>query len=103
MRKRWLWIGVVALVAGGLITVAWAAGAGGGAPLDGGAVRGQGGMRGGLRWLREKLTPEQQAEVQARVQALRKQGAAPPEIRAAVMEMLKGWGIALPQPPPAPQ
>ncbi|NPV48323.1 MAG: hypothetical protein HPY69_15395 [Armatimonadetes bacterium] len=44
-----------------------------------------------------KLTEEQRKQVQAKVKDMRAQGAKPQEIRAAVKDMLKGWGIELPQ------
>ncbi len=43
------------------------------------------------RWLAQ-LTPEQRAQVLAKAKELKAQGKTPQEIRAAVAEMLKGWG-----------
>ncbi len=42
------------------------------------------------------LTQEQRQQLQAKIKELRQGGARPEEIRAAVQEMLKGWGIELP-------
>lgn len=50
----------------------------------------------GLKALMEKLTPDQRQQVQAKVKELRDAGKTPAEIKAAVLEMLKGWGV---QPP----
>ncbi len=49
-------------------------------------------------WLGQ-LTPEQRQQVTAKIKELREQGKAPQEIHAAILEMLKGWGI---EPPAAP-
>lgn len=44
-----------------------------------------------------QLTDDQRQQVQAKVKELRGQGAKPQEIRTAVKNMLKGWGLELPQ------
>lgn len=44
----------------------------------------------------EKLTPDQKTQLEARVNELKAAGKTPAEIRAAVAELLKGWGIELP-------
>lgn len=51
----------------------------------------------GLKATMEKLTPEQRTQVQAKVKELRAAAKTPEEIRAAVTEMLKGFGVELPQ------
>jgi hypothetical protein len=51
----------------------------------------------GLGKIMEKLTPEQKTQLQAKIKEMRKAGAKPEEIRAAVAEMLKGWGIEMPK------
>lgn len=56
----------------------------------------QGGQAGGQRALMQKLTPEQRQQVRAKIKELRDAGKTPPEIKAAVLEMLKGLGV---QPP----
>jgi len=49
------------------------------------------------KWLAQ-LTPEQRQQVTAKVKELREQGKTPQEIRAAIAEMLKGWGVEVPAP-----
>ena len=44
----------------------------------------------------QRLTPEQREEVQGTVKELREDGASGQEIREALGDMLKGWGIQLP-------
>ena len=53
------------------------------------------GVKQGPKWM-QGLTPEQRAQVLAKVQGLKQAGKTPEEIHAAIVEMLKGWGI---QPP----
>jgi len=48
------------------------------------------------RGLRAKLTEEQRAAIREKVRELRETGASREEIRAAVREMLEGWGIKPP-------
>lgn len=56
-----------------------------------------GGQRGqGPAWMGQ-LTEDQRAQVQAKMKEMKAAGKTQQEIRAAVMEMLKGWGIQAPQ------
>jgi len=59
--------------------------------------QGQAGRGGGMRAVMEKLTPEQRTELQAKMKEMRQANKTPEEIRAAVQEMLKGWGVEIPQ------
>lgn len=43
------------------------------------------------------LTEEQRTQVQAKIKDMRAAGAKPEEIKAAVQEMLKGWGVQMPE------
>lgn len=45
----------------------------------------------------DKLTDEQKAQLQAKIKELRDKNTKPAEIKTAVQEMLKGWGIEMPQ------
>ena len=65
-----------------------------GVEVGAGPGQGQGGP---LKALMEKLTPDQRQQVQAKVKELRDAGKTRPEIKAAVLEMLKGWGVEAPQ------
>lgn len=56
----------------------------------------QAGGQTGRRALMAKLTPDQRQQVQAKIKEMRAAGKTREEIGAAVMEMLKGWGV---QPP----
>jgi len=71
-----------------------------GIELPAGQAKGEGGKpnRGlGLRLgANMPLTAEQRQQLQAKIKELRQAGAKPEEIRTAVQEMLKGWGIELP-------
>lgn len=65
-------------------------------------ARGQGtqggkAAQGANKALMAKLTDEQRKQLQDKITDLRAAGKTPEEIKAAVMEMLKGWGIELPQ------
>ena len=51
----------------------------------------------GRRRLMEKLTEEQRKVVQEKTKKMRKDGADRKEIRAAIGEMLKGYGVELPK------
>lgn len=51
------------------------------------------GNRQGLRGLTEKLTAEQKAQLLAKVKELKAANAKPEEIRAAIAELCKGWGV----------
>jgi len=44
----------------------------------------------------QRLTPDQREQVKTRVTELREDGASAQEIREALGDMLKGWGIQLP-------
>lgn len=59
--------------------------------------QGQAGRGGGMRAVMEKLTPEQRTELQAKMKEMRQANKTPEEIRATMQEMLKGWGIEMPQ------
>lgn len=61
-----------------------------------GAGRGQG-QGGPLKPIMEKLTPDQRQQAQAKVKELRDAGKNRQEIKAVVLEMLKGWGVEAPQ------
>jgi Spy/CpxP family protein refolding chaperone len=54
----------------------------------------------GPAWMGQ-LTEEQRAQVQAKMKEMRAAGKTQQEIHAAVMEMLKGWGIQAPATPAA--
>ncbi|MEN6645299.1 MAG: hypothetical protein ABFE08_22895 [Armatimonadia bacterium] len=58
---------------------------------------GEGGQGGGRKALMEKLTPEQREQLQAKMKEMRQANKTPEEIRATMQEMLKGWGIEMPQ------
>ena len=45
----------------------------------------------------ENLTEEQRTQLHAKMKEMREAGAKPEEVRAAMAEMLKGWGIEPPQ------
>jgi uncharacterized protein YoaH (UPF0181 family) len=53
--------------------------------------------RGDLRQLLSSLTDEQRQAVREKIREMRRQGATREEIRAAVAEMLEGYGIELPK------
>jgi hypothetical protein len=53
--------------------------------------------QGGRGALMDKLTADQRQQLQAKIKGLRDKNATREEIRAAVQEMLKGWGIEPPQ------
>ncbi len=55
------------------------------------------GFPGGPRGFLSQLTAEQRKAVQEKVKGMRDQGASPEEIHAAVAEMLKGYGVELPE------
>jgi Spy/CpxP family protein refolding chaperone len=59
--------------------------------------QGQGGPGGARNGFGANLTEEQRTQVQAKVKEMRQAGAQPEEIRAAVQELLKGWGVQPPQ------
>jgi len=44
----------------------------------------------------QRLTPDQREQVKTKITELHEEGVEPQEIRKAVREMLKGWGIQLP-------
>jgi len=44
-----------------------------------------------------QLTQDQRKELQAKLKQMRAANAKPEEVRAAITDMLKGWGLALPQ------
>ncbi|MHB8997556.1 MAG: hypothetical protein ACYC63_20105, partial [Armatimonadota bacterium] len=56
------------------------------------------GARGEARqkWM-QTLTQEQRTELQAKMKEMRAAGKTPEEVRAAMTEMLKGWGVEMPQ------
>lgn len=57
-------------------------------------AQGQGAGEGrGQRWA--NLTEEQRTQLQAKLKEMKAAGAKPEEIRAAVQEMCKGWGVEL--------
>lgn len=66
-----------------------------------GPGRGQG-QGGPLQGIMGKLTAEQKTQVMAKIKELREKNAGRDEIRKAVEEMLKGWGIQPPAAAPAP-
>ena len=55
------------------------------------------GHRGGWRQFFSNLTNEQRKVVREKMKEMREQGATPEEIHAAVVEMLKGYGIEMPE------
>lgn len=65
-----------------------------GVEVGAGPGQGQGGP---LKAIMEKLTPDQRQQTQAKVKELRDAGKTRQEIKAAVLEMLKGWGVEAPQ------
>ena len=71
----------------------WGIERGEGAPRWQGGERGErpGGMFPGMA----QLTEEQRRQVMAKMQEMREAGKTPEEIRTAIGEMLKGWGIEL--------
>jgi mRNA-degrading endonuclease RelE of RelBE toxin-antitoxin system len=93
MKRKWLTVGLILVLTGGAAALLWAEGAGGPAP---GAPAGQAGPAKHAGWM-QNLTPEQRAQVQAKIQEMKQAGKTPEEIRQAVFEMLKGWGVQLPQ------
>lgn len=50
-----------------------------------------------LRWLQRELTPERKEQLRDRINELREQGASQEEIHGAVQEMLRAWGVEMPQ------
>ena len=57
---------------------------------------GKGQQQGMGRHFMQQLTPDQRAQLEAKVTELKAAGKTPEEIRAAVAEMLKGWGVEAP-------
>jgi uncharacterized membrane-anchored protein len=57
---------------------------------------GKGQQQGMGRQVMEKLTPDQRAQLEAKVNEMKAAGKTPEEIRAAIAELLKGWGIEAP-------
>jgi uncharacterized membrane-anchored protein len=60
-----------------------------------------GGQHGELKALLQQLTPAQREQVEAKIKEMKEQGKTPAEIHAAVLDMLKAWGIQVPAPAPA--
>jgi Spy/CpxP family protein refolding chaperone len=90
MNKR-MWIaGMLVLFALGLVVAALAQGNGEAGAKNKARLQGA-----GQAAFAEKLTAEQRQQVMAKVKEMREKGAQPEEIRAAVGEMLKGWGIEM--------
>jgi len=59
--------------------------------------QGQGGPGGPGKGLGANLTEEQKTQLHAKIKEMRDAGAKPEEIKAAVAELFKGWGLEMPE------